>query len=266
MIAITGASGVGKSSFVNAIRRIRETEPDAAATGVIETTTEPTVYTFTKEDSILQKGFFSQPGKRNLELKPGERVLLKNLEGLQNPVAVVEKKKGNAWAAKLEDGKEVEFRQEQVAGVAAECVIWDLPGIGTPSYPQVNYLKRMGIRYFDVVLLMTSTRFTEAELMLTEELQKFQVPFFLIRNKVDTDVESEIIKEEDGLDGDDDALSEESRTTVSEQTVDCIKAYFQSEYGLNNVYCISTRRKQRKQFDYIRLENDVQDAVLQQRG
>lgn len=37
----------------------------------------------------------------------------------------------------------------------------------------------MGIRYFDVALLVTSSRFTEAELMLAKELRRFDVPFFM---------------------------------------------------------------------------------------
>ncbi|XP_012669840.2 interferon-inducible GTPase 1-like [Clupea harengus] len=43
-IAVTGESGVGKSSFVNAIRGLQDTDEGAAPTGVTETTMEPTMY------------------------------------------------------------------------------------------------------------------------------------------------------------------------------------------------------------------------------
>lgn len=43
-IAITGETGAGKSSFVNAIRGLKDTDRGAAPTGVTETTMEPTVY------------------------------------------------------------------------------------------------------------------------------------------------------------------------------------------------------------------------------
>ncbi|XP_067399559.1 interferon-inducible GTPase 5-like [Emydura macquarii macquarii] len=43
-IAVTGESGSGKSSFVNAIRGLRDDEEGAAATGVVQTTMEPTPY------------------------------------------------------------------------------------------------------------------------------------------------------------------------------------------------------------------------------
>ncbi|XP_076842463.1 interferon-inducible GTPase 5-like [Brachyhypopomus gauderio] len=43
-IAVTGDSGAGKSSFINAIRGLQDDAPGAAKTGVTETTKEPTPY------------------------------------------------------------------------------------------------------------------------------------------------------------------------------------------------------------------------------
>ncbi|XP_016307199.1 interferon-inducible GTPase 5-like [Sinocyclocheilus anshuiensis] len=44
IIAVTGKTGAGKSSFINALRGLRKDEDGAAPTGVTETTTEPTMY------------------------------------------------------------------------------------------------------------------------------------------------------------------------------------------------------------------------------
>ena len=43
-IAVTGGSGVGKSTFINAFRNMKDDDPGAANTGVKETTTEVTSY------------------------------------------------------------------------------------------------------------------------------------------------------------------------------------------------------------------------------
>eukprot|EP00971_Amphidinium_carterae_P065322 1294521-Amphidinium_carterae.1 len=39
----------------------------------------------------------------------------------------------------------------------------------------------MGIRHFDLVVLMTSTRFTEPEALLLDELLLWGVPYFIVR-------------------------------------------------------------------------------------
>ncbi|CAE7633051.1 unnamed protein product [Symbiodinium sp. CCMP2456] len=132
-----------------------------------------------------------------------------------------------------------------------------------------TYLRRMGIRYFDVVLLITSSRFTEAELMLAEELQKFEVPYFMVRNKVDIDIASEILREEEALEGDDGdecELPKEDRERVEQQTISCIKTYFASEYSVDRVYCVSSRRKLRSNHDFPSLEADILEAIRMQRS
>ncbi|XP_016418966.1 interferon-inducible GTPase 5-like [Sinocyclocheilus rhinocerous] len=44
IIAVTGKTGAGKSSFINALRGLRKDDVGAAPTGVTETTMEPTMY------------------------------------------------------------------------------------------------------------------------------------------------------------------------------------------------------------------------------
>ncbi|XP_076154836.1 T-cell-specific guanine nucleotide triphosphate-binding protein 2-like, partial [Alosa pseudoharengus] len=43
-IAVTGETGVGKSSLVNAIRGLKDTDDGTAPTGITQTTTKPTAY------------------------------------------------------------------------------------------------------------------------------------------------------------------------------------------------------------------------------
>ncbi|XP_033912519.3 interferon-inducible GTPase 5-like [Acipenser ruthenus] len=51
-IAITGESGAGKSTFVNAFRGLKEEDEGAAPTGVVETTAEPTEYPHPKFPNV----------------------------------------------------------------------------------------------------------------------------------------------------------------------------------------------------------------------
>lgn len=258
MVGVTGASGVGKSSLVNALRRIKDSDPDAAKTGITESTLEPKMYRYCKEENMTKKDLYREL-KGDQKLSPGDRVIL---EGSSAGPAELLEVSDKHYKVCVADGQQVDVTREQIVGIRAECMIWDLPGIGTPTFPQATYLKRMGIRYFDAVILVTSTRFTEAELLLAEELQKFKVPYFMVRNKVDIDIESEIDDEEEEVG----SLSSEERDEIAEQTMNCIKSYFTSEYKLDQVYCISTRRKLREKYDFLRLEEGIEAGILQQRG
>ncbi|XP_062996343.1 interferon-inducible GTPase 5-like isoform X2 [Elgaria multicarinata webbii] len=51
-IAVTGESGAGKSSFVNAIRGLEDEEDGSALTGVVETTKVPTPYSHPKHPNV----------------------------------------------------------------------------------------------------------------------------------------------------------------------------------------------------------------------
>ncbi|XP_060113539.1 interferon-inducible GTPase 5-like [Heteronotia binoei] len=51
-IAVTGESGSGKSSFVNAIRGLGDEDNGSAATGVVETTVKPTPYPHPKHPNV----------------------------------------------------------------------------------------------------------------------------------------------------------------------------------------------------------------------
>lgn len=278
MLAVTGSSGVGKSSFINVVRRLRPKDAGAAQTGVTETTMEPEMFAFPQRqgvfrrvvDRVLAKGRSvgksllgrDQPQEELFQV--GDRVLARGLGSNlgDQVVELVTQHGSSSWDVLLGDGRTIKVKKKQLTGVLAECVIWDLPGVGTPNYPQITYLKEMGIRYFDVVILLTATRFTEAELMLVEELRRFEVPFFLVRNKVDADVQAEVEAEED-MAGED--LDEERKKEIEEETLQTIKDYFRTEYGLDRVYCVSCRRRLARQYDFQLLEKDLEEAVNRQR-
>lgn len=66
--------------------------------------------------------------------------------------------------------------------------LWDFPGAGTALFPLAAYIRLMGLKYLDRVIVATAGRYTETEIALIEELRKFKIPYTLVRTKVDIDV------------------------------------------------------------------------------
>mmetsp|Transcript_3537 Transcript_3537/g.8521 ORF Transcript_3537/g.8521 Transcript_3537/m.8521 type:complete len:348 (-) Transcript_3537:24-1067(-) len=208
MIGVTGASGAGKSSVVNALRSLRDSDKGAARTGITETTLTPEMY---------------------------------------------------EWRLGYSSGGTSSSERGSLVTQEAEAIICDLPGIGTPRFPQASYLKSMGIRYFDLVLLITASRLTESELRLVAELKAYGVPHFLVRNKIDVDIEAELLNEEDEVE---DPLEEQQlRHQVAKQTMDIVKQDLRALTGAKHVYCISTRRRCRRRHDFPKLVDDIKRAV-----
>jgi len=72
-----------------------------------------------------------------------------------------------------------------IADGEAELLLWDCPGSETNQW-SVNYVQKVGLRYFDAVLIIIETGFVLArEHDLIHECIKFGIPMHLICNKVD---------------------------------------------------------------------------------
>uniref|UniRef100_A0A3Q4MGZ2 IRG-type G domain-containing protein n=1 Tax=Neolamprologus brichardi TaxID=32507 RepID=A0A3Q4MGZ2_NEOBR len=121
-IAITGESGAGKSTFVNALRGLCDDEEGAASTGVAEITPEVTAYPHPNYPNVM---------------------------------------------------------------------LWDLPGIGTTSFPADKYLKLVEFEKFDFFIIISDTRFTENDVKLAKEIQKMEKKFYFVRSKIDNDIQAE---------------------------------------------------------------------------
>ncbi|XP_040182797.1 interferon-inducible GTPase 5-like [Rana temporaria] len=68
-VAITGESGSGKSTFINAIRGLGDEEPESAQTDVVETTMEPTPYPHPRNKSVT---YWDLPGIGTPNFKASE--------------------------------------------------------------------------------------------------------------------------------------------------------------------------------------------------
>ena len=73
----------------------------------------------------------------------------------------------------------------------------DLPGYGTPTYPDVEtYWKKLELEKFDRFLIFTS-RVTQDDLDAIKKVKLINKPFFLIRTHIDEDAESMTRKKKD---------------------------------------------------------------------
>eukprot|EP00930_Biecheleria_cincta_P085323 TRINITY_DN74716_c0_g1_i1.p1 TRINITY_DN74716_c0_g1~~TRINITY_DN74716_c0_g1_i1.p1 ORF type:complete len:499 (+),score=69.91 TRINITY_DN74716_c0_g1_i1:141-1637(+) len=268
-MAVTGSSGVGKSSWINAVRKIGAKDPDAAKTGVVETTDRPRAFTFEPGRSNIFRKTFDKLGRFLHLTSDADSIHLGDRVILQDVPAEYKGKRAEVTSigllgtlrVRLDTGKTLQVSREGVTGRLAACMLWDLPGVGTEKFPQSSYLKSMGIRHFDLVVLITATRFTEAELMLMDELRRWKVPFFLVRSKIDIDVEACFDNEEvDCSIGD----SDPECRKIEEDTIATVRFFFAREYN-ERAYCVSSKRKLRRYFDFDELEQSIASIVRSQR-
>jgi len=166
---------------------------------------------------------------------------------------------------KCEDGLMLNIEPDNVTGKLQNCVLWDLPGTGTPKFPQKTYIQLMGIRHFDLVVLLTAERFTEAEALLMKELEHWNVPFLPVRTKIDQAIEAAVALKEEEL-KEDEELPEHLKEEISLTKVREIKVALKEKHNLRNTYAISTLPKLRRKFDFVKLEKDMHTAVKHQHG
>lgn len=69
--------------------------------------------------------------------------------------------------------------------------LWDLPGIGTPSFTSKSYIETINLHVYDMFFVVISERFRENNMLLIEEIHKQKKPFYLIRTKVDNDLNAQ---------------------------------------------------------------------------
>ncbi|XP_031208602.1 T-cell-specific guanine nucleotide triphosphate-binding protein 1-like [Mastomys coucha] len=121
-IAVTGETGTGKSTFINALRGVEQDAEGAAPTGVVETTMKRTPYPHAK---------------------------------LQN------------------------------------VTVWDLPGIGSTSFPPQTYLTEMKFNEYDFFIIISSSRFKENDAQLAKAIAEMKMNFYFVRTKIDNDLDNE---------------------------------------------------------------------------
>lgn len=67
-------------------------------------------------------------------------------------------------------------------------IFWDLPGVGTPSFPKDKYVKRVELGRYDFFIIMTRNRFTENDAWLADQIQLLGKQYFFVRSHVGQDI------------------------------------------------------------------------------
>ncbi|XP_007575198.1 interferon-inducible GTPase 5-like isoform X1 [Poecilia formosa] len=121
-IGITGETGSGKSSFVNAFRGIKNKDQQAAPVGVRE-----------KSKAV---GPYFHPNYPNV-------------------------------------------------------ILWDLPGIGSTTWPTDEYVNKIKFDTFDFFIIASDTPFRVNDMKLAKEIQKMGKRFYFVRTKIDQTLTNE---------------------------------------------------------------------------
>ncbi|XP_046843665.1 uncharacterized protein LOC124437781 isoform X2 [Xenia sp. Carnegie-2017] len=182
--AITGDSGTGKSSFINAVRGIEAHAKEAAPVGVTEMTNKPTRYSHPKHENII---------------------------------------------------------------------FWDLPGIGTPKYPNYKeyYKKVGGLEKYDAFLIFCKTRFTQNDKVLAEKVSKeLKKPFFFVRTNIDSELKN--AKDDEGPKFDEASVMKRMREN-------CLKSLGDSLHDEKDIFLIDNKITEK--YDFQGLKESIAEAL-----
>lgn len=128
--------------------------------------------------------------------------------------------------------------------------MWDLPGIGTDEFPEETYWQKLDLKKYDAFLIFTATRFRRQVSYLTKEITKIGKRFFLVRSKVDQDVED--LKKY----GDASPPSEQAAEALLKDLRSEIRSKLSNQLSINqDIYLIDTRCPEK--WDFARLTKDI---------
>lgn len=70
--------------------------------------------------------------------------------------------------------------------------LWDIPGADTKEFASETYIRSMGLTHFDMVVIIVLTPYTGTERSIAEELRRCGIPHFVVRSKVDIDIDNNL--------------------------------------------------------------------------
>lgn len=124
--------------------------------------------------------------------------------------------------------------------------IFDMPGYGTPKNPAKSYFKNTGVKHFDFVLIFTVERYREMDRDLLCEMQRNNVPFIFVRNKVDQTIR--VMIEDEGI--------------LEENAIETLRANVMKNIpDGTDVFVVSSRWTERRKYDMPRLMMLINEKI-----
>jgi len=89
--------------------------------------------------------------------------------------------------------KAYDFEMEDDAGAKVTLgKFWDVPGGGTDKFKQEEYIRKMGLRYFDALVLLTDGRWTQVDADLYKAARSHKIPVLVVRTKMDQTIQNSL--------------------------------------------------------------------------
>ena len=126
---------------------------------------------------------------------------------------------------------------------------WDLPGIGTPKFPDLDsFCMQVGIEKYDTFLILSSARFTENDKLLAAKVKSLGKSFFFIRSKIDNDIAAEKRKKK--------YVEEKVLKQIRDECMDNVQCFDLME---QDVFLISSFKPAK--WDFGRLQKAISDKL-----
>jgi len=70
-------------------------------------------------------------------------------------------------------------------------LVWfDCPGAGTLEIPGWQYFNQQGLFIFDIIVLVYDSRFTQIDISIIQNCERFKIPLFIVRSKADVHIKN----------------------------------------------------------------------------
>lgn len=130
-------------------------------------------------------------------------------------------------------------------------IFWDMPGVGTPSFPKETYLTKVNFDKYDFFLILSQKRFRDEDAWLAEKAVEMGKSWFFVRTHIHQDVTND--KEEDPENHSREKLLEVIRE-------DCTKHLTAAKVKSVEVFLIDNRRP--LDYDFEILTTRLMDCGL----